>query len=507
MKRTFRRRGAVLAAVLVLLCAVSFADRGGPASFAATGWALLPPAVAIVLAFATKEVYSSLLAGCVVGALLTEGFAPWRSFETLFLTLMDGIDLKIFFFDVLLGAIVVLFARSGGSRAFGEWASRRVRSRRGAVTATAGLGCLIFLDDYFNCLTVGAIMQPITDRCRVSREKLSFIIDATAAPVCILAPISSWAAAVSSYIPADYSHVNGFALFIQAIPYNFYALLMLWLVFLVALTGRDFGPMYRREQLAIRQACLIVAVVWGMAVLGRRSCREAGLALTASNVFANTDAPMALCFGCSVTLLVMALLYIPRGVMSFSGFVEGFLDGFKLITPALLVLTFAWGLKSFAARLDTAAFVRGLFDGRETLTALFPLALFLVGGVLAFATGTSWGTMGILIPVAVPVFAGSPLLPMAVAAVCGGAVMGDHCSPISDTTIMSSTGAGCDHMAHVNTQLWYGLAVAADCTVCYLLAPALGNPWVPLAIGAALVTGQVFLLNRVSRRRAGEAAV
>lgn len=496
MKRTFRRRGAVLAAALVLLCAVSFADRGGPASFAATGWALLPPAVAIVLAFATKEVYSSLLAGCVVGALLTEGFAPWRSFETLFLTLMEGIDLKIFFFDVLLGAIVVLFARSGGSRAFGEWASRRVRSRRGAVTATAGLGCLIFLDDYFNCLTVGAIMQPITDRCRVSREKLSFIIDATAAPVCILAPISSWAAAVSSYIPADYSHVNGFALFIQAIPYNFYALLMLWLVFLVALTGRDFGPMYRREQLAIRQepprpetapegrdrprgravdlllptACLIVTVVWGMAVLGRRSCREAGLALTASNVFANTDAPMALCFGCSVTLLVMALLYIPRGVMSFSGFVEGFLDGFKLITPALLVLTFAWGLKSFA-------------------------------------TGTSWGTMGILIPVAVPVFAGSPLLPMAVAAVCAGAVMGDHCSPISDTSIMSSTGAGCDHMAHVNTQLWYGLAVAADCTVCYLLAPALGNPWVPLAIGAALVTGQVFLLNRLSRRRAGAAAV
>ena len=242
-----------------------------------------------------------------------------------------------------------------------------------------------------------------------------------------------------------------------------------------------------------------------MAVLGRRSCREAGLALTASNVFANTDAPMALCFGCSVTLLVMALLYIPRGVMSFSGFVEGFLDGFKLITPALLVLTFAWGLKSFAARLDTAAFVRELFDGRETLTALFPLALFLVGGVLAFATGTSWGTMGILIPVAVPVFAGSPLLPMAVAAVCAGAVMGDHCSPISDTSIMSSTGAGCDHMAHVNTQLWYGLAVAADCTVCYLLAPALGNPWVPLAIGAALVTGQVFLLNRLSRRRAGEA--
>ena len=525
----------LLAAALVLLCAVSFADRGGPASFAATGWALLPPAVAIVLAFATKEVYSSLLAGCVVGALLTEGFAPWRSFETLFLTLMEGIDLKIFFFDVLLGAIVVLFARSGGSRAFGEWASRRVRSRRGAVTATAGLGCLIFLDDYFNCLTVGAIMQPITDRCRVSREKLSFIIDATAAPVCILAPISSWAAAVSSYIPADYSHVNGFALFIQAIPYNFYALLMLWLVFLVDLTGRDFGPMYGREQLAIRQepprpetapegrdrprgravdlllptACLIVTVVWGMAVLGRRSCREAGLALTASNVFANTDAPMALCFGCSVTLLVMALLYIPRGVMSFSGFVEGFLDGFKLITPALLVLTFAWGLKSFAARLDTAAFVRELFDGQETLTALFPLALFLVGGVLAFATGTSWGTFGILIPIVLEVFgaSGTALSTISMSACMAGAVCGDHCSPISDTTIMSSAGAQCDHVNHVSTQLPYAISVAGISFITYLICGVLltigmANPvWVALPLGIVLTIVYIMLMKRATSKK------
>lgn len=533
MKTTFRRRGIVLAAALVLLWAVSAADTGGgPASFVGTGWALLPPAVAIVLAFVTKEVYSSLLAGCVMGALLAEGFAPWRSFETLFLTLMEGIDRKIFFFDVLLGAIVVLFARSGGSRAFGEWASRRVRSRRGAETATATLGCLIFLDDYFNCLTVGAIMQPIADRFRISREKLAFLIDATAAPVCIIAPISSWAAAVSSYIPAEYAGtVNGFTLFLRAIPYNFYALLMLWMVFVVALTGRDFGPMYRRERLAAVQepprddrspagqfsprgravdllvptVCLIVSVVWGMVLLGRRTCREGGLPLTASNVFANTDAPMALCFGCAVTLLVMAVLYIPRGVVTFSGYVEGFLDGFKLMTPALLVLTFAWGLKSFAARLDAAAFVQGLFAGRETLTALFPLVLFLVGGLLAFATGTSWGTMGILIPVAVPVFAGSSLLPAAVAAVCAGAVMGDHCSPISDTTIMSSTGAGCDHMAHVTTQLWYGLAVGADCAVCYLLAAALGEPWLPLDAGAALVVGQVFFFHRLSRRREGAA--
>ena len=446
--------------------------------------------------------------------------------------MMLALSMRLFAIMVVLGAIVVLFARSGGSRAFGEWASRRVRSRRGAETATATLGCLIFLDDYFNCLTVGAIMQPIADRFRISREKLAFLIDATAAPVCIIAPISSWAAAVSSYIPAEYAGtVNGFTLFLRAIPYNFYALLMLWMVFVVALTGRDFGPMYRREQLAAVQepprddrspagqfsprgravdllvptVCLIVSVVWGMVLLGRRACREGGLPLTASNVFANTDAPMALCFGCAVTLLVMAVLYIPRGVVTFSGYVEGFLDGFKLMTPALLVLTFAWGLKSFAARLDAAAFVQGLFAGRETLTALFPLVLFLVGGLLAFATGTSWGTMGILIPVAVPVFAGSSLLPAAVAAVCAGAVMGDHCSPISDTTIMSSTGAGCDHMAHVTTQLWYGLVVGADCAVCYLLAAALGEPWLPLAVGAALVVGQVFFFHRLSRRREGAA--
>ena len=446
--------------------------------------------------------------------------------------MMLALSMRLFAIMVVLGAIVVLFARSGGSRAFGEWASRRVRSRRGEETATAGLGCLIFLDDYFNCLTVGAIMQPIADRFRISREKLAFLIDATAAPVCIIAPISSWAAAVSSYVPAEYAGtVNGFTLFLRAIPYNFYALLMLWMVFVVALTGRDFGPMYRRERLAAVQepprddrspagqfsprgravdllvptVCLIVSVVWGMVLLGRRTCREGGLPLTASNVFANTDAPMALCFGCAVTLLVMAVLYIPRGVVTFSGYVEGFLDGFKLMTPALLVLTFAWGLKSFAARLDAAAFVQGLFAGRETLTALFPLVLFLVGGLLAFATGTSWGTMGILIPVAVPVFAGSSLLPAAVAAVCAGAVMGDHCSPISDTTIMSSTGAGCDHMAHVTTQLWYGLAVGADCAVCYLLAAVLGEPWLPLAAGAALVVGQVFFFHRLSRRREGAA--
>ena len=510
----------------------------GTNPFFESAWALFPPVMAIMLALITKEVYSSLFVGILFGGCLFTGMKFIPTLEHVFLqdgmigALSDSYNLGILIFLVILGTLVSLMNRAGGSAAFGNWAARRIKTKSGAQLATVVLGILIFIDDYFNCLTVGSVMRPVTDRHGIPRSKLAYIIDSTAAPVCIIAPISSWAAAVSSYIPAEYAGtVNGFTLFLRAIPYNFYALLMLWMVFVVALTGRDFGPMYRREQLAAVQepprddrssagqfsprgravdllvptVCLIVSVVWGMVLLGRRTCREGGLPLTASNVFANTDAPMALCFGCAVTLLVMAVLYIPRGVVTFSGYVEGFLDGFKLMTPALLVLTFAWGLKSFAARLDAAAFVQGLFAGRETLTALFPLVLFLVGGLLAFATGTSWGTMGILIPVAVPVFAGSSLLPAAVAAVCAGAVMGDHCSPISDTTIMSSTGAGCDHMAHVTTQLWYGLAVGADCAVCYLLAAVLGEPWLPLAAGAALVVGQVFFFHRLSRRREGAA--
>lgn len=521
MKRRWMRRWG-LPLLAVLLCALL---AGGCTDPAGTAWALLPPAVAIILAFLTREVYASLLAGCVVGALLVSGFDLWGCFDALCGTLMAGIDRKIFFFDVLLGTIVVLFARSGASRAFGDRAARRVRSRRGAMSLTAGLGCLIFLDDYFNCLTVGTIMRPITDRFGISREKLAYLIDATAAPVCIIAPISSWAAAVASCIPEAYAgSVNGFSLFIRAIPYNFYALLTLLMVFLVALTGWDFGPMARREALRQRAEdeeaaeqsgrgsvwdlllptlCLIAAVVWGMLHYGRLSCREQGLPLSAANIFANTDAPMALCFGCGLTLLLMALLYIPRGVVPFRDFAQSFAEGFKLMVPALLVLTLAWGLKGFAGQLDVAGYVQGLFAGREAITALLPVGLFLVGGVLAFATGTSWGTMGILIPVAAPVFAGSALLPAAVAAVCAGAVMGDHCSPISDTTVMSAAGARCELMAHTRTQLCYGLLVSGNCVLCYLLAALWGSPWLPLLLGAAALPGELYLLARRERRRAG----
>lgn len=267
----------------------------------------------------------------------------------------------------------------------------------------------------------------------------------------------------------------------------------------------QFSPRGRAVDLLVPTVCLIVSVVWGMVLLGRRTCREGGLPLTASNVFANTDAPMALCFGCAVTLLVMAVLYIPRGVVTFSGYVEGFLDGFKLMTPALLVLTFAWGLKSFAARLDAAAFVQGLFAGRETLTALSRWCCFWWAGCWPLPPAPAGAPWAFSFPWRCRCLPAVPCCRPAVAAVCAGAVMGDHCSPISDTTIMSSTGAGCDHMAHVTTQLWYGLAVGADCAVCYLLAAVLGEPWLPLAAGAALVVGQVFFFHRLSRRREGAA--
>ena len=498
MKRTFRRRGAVLAAVLVLLCAVSFADRGGPASFAATGWALLPPAVAIVLAFATKEVYSSLLAGCVVGALLTEGFAPWRSFETLFLTLMDGIDLKIFFFDVLLGAIVVLFARSGGSRAFGEWASRRVRSRRGAVTATAGLGCLIFLDDYFNCLTVGSVMRPVTDRQKVSRAKLAYLIDATAAPVCIIAPVSSWAAAVTSSVPEG-SGINGFTMFLRTIPYNYYAILTMVMSLFLIFSGFDYGPMKKHEDNALLGdlfttddrpygddvddgsdarghvvdliapvLVLIAACIFGMVYTG--GFFEGVDFITA---FANCSASVGLVMGSSIALMFTFVFYRVRGVMTFQDFAACIPEGFKAMVSPMLILTLAWTLSGMTGLLGAKYYVASLLSGSAAaLQYLLPIIIFLVAVFLAFATGTSWGTFSILVPIVCHAFPEGEMLVVSIAACLSGAVCGDHCSPISDTTIMASAGAHCSHVNHVSTQLPYAMTAAAISAGCYLLCGA-----------------------------------
>lgn len=506
-----------------------------PSSFYNTAFSLLPPVIAIALALITKEVYSSLFIGILVGGLLYSNFAFEGTLVHVFSdgivsVLSDSYNVGILIFLVILGTMVCLMNKAGGSAAFGRWAKKNIKSRVGAQLASIVLGCLIFIDDYFNCLTVGSVMRPITDRHHVSRAKLAYIIDATAAPVCIIAPISSWAAAVSGFAEDG----QGLTLFIRAIPYNFYALLTIVMMLGLVLMKVDFGPMAKFERNAIENNDLfsgsnpyamldeeiddtkgtVMDLVLPIAVLV--VCCVIGMIYSGGffsgtdfvSAFSNSDASVGLMFGSAFGLLFALIYYTVRRSMSFKEMMSCVPEGFKAMVPAILILTFAWSLKSMTDSLGAKYFVRDfVYNNAESLQNFLPAIVFLIGCGLAFATGTSWGTMGILIPVAVPVFAGSPLLPMAVAAVCAGAVMGDHCSPISDTSIMSSTGAGCDHMAHVNTQLWYGLAVAADCTVCYLLAPALGNPWVPLAIGAALVTGQVFLLNRLSRRRAGAAAV
>ena len=547
MKKRSLKRSLLIAvpalAFIMTFSLVAFADSGASTdsgfTFAGTAWSVLPPLVAIVLAFVTKEVYSSLFAGCLVGAMLIAKFSPWAVFDTLFTTLMDNLDLKIIFFDVMLGVIVILFSRSGGSRAYGDWSSKWIKSRRTALVMTSVLGCVIFLDDYFNCLTVGTIMMPITDRFKVSRAKLAYIIDATAAPVCILAPISSWAAAVASYIPAAYTNtVNGFTIFVQAIPYNYYALLTLVMVFGTSIIGLDFGKMRVHElnaskgdlfttgneyvemteqkkkegdkkgtvaDLLVPTVFLIASVVFGMVYIGRQSCLDGGVALTVKNIFANTDASMSLMFGCILTIVLMAVMYIPRKILDFKGFMDCIVEGFKLMIPALLVLTFAWGLKSFVGQLDIASFVQSIFSGNETLNTFFPLIMFMVAGLLAFATGTSWGTMGILIPVVVPIFTydgtGNSILVIVISAICAGAIFGDHCSPISDTTIMSSMGAQCNHMNHVRTQLQYGLTVCADCVVCYILAGLIRSPWVPLLVGVALVVGEIYVLSKIAGKK------
>ena len=531
MKTTFRRRGIVLAAALVLLWAVSAADTGGgSASFVGTGWALLPPAVAIVLAFVTKEVYSSLLAGCVMGALLAEGFAPWRSFETLFLTLMEGIDRKIFFFDVLLGAIVVLFARSGGSRAFGEWASRRVRSRRGAETATAALGCLIFLDDYFNCLTVGAIMQPIADRFRISREKLAFLIDATAAPVCIIAPVSSWAAAVSAFAEDG----QGFSLFLRAIPYNYYALLTIVMLVSMVLLRVEFGPMARFEKNAIEKGDLFsgpnpyadageqvddskgsvldlvlpVLVLVVFCVIGMLYSGGFFSGVGFVEAFSASDASVGLMLGSAFALIVAFIYYQVRRAMSFKEMMNCIPEGFKAMVPAIMILTFAWSLKAMTDSLGAKYFVRDFVQQSATgMQMLLPVIVFVVGCLLAFSTGTSWGTFGILIPIVQGVFSmDDPMSIVCISACMAGAVCGDHCSPISDTTIMASAGAQCDHVNHVSTQLPYAITCAVVSGITYLVAGllvhfgALGV--LALPVGIALMLATLLAIKRRNMARA-----
>ena len=497
---------------------------GGEGTVRASIWAILPAVIAIGLALITKEVYSSLFIGIVSGALLYSNFSFTGTFDAI---TSDGLitavsdNAGIFIFLVELGMLVALVNHAGGSAAFGRWASTHIKTKIGATMATFVLGILIFIDDYFNCLTVGSVMLPVTDSKKISRAKLAYIIDSTAAPVCMIAPISSWAAAVSSYAPEG----EGITLFISAIPYNFYALLTL--VFIVAITfvGVDYGKMRMYEysfkehgypvevaengekapehnengkviDLLFPVIALIVCSVLAMLYVG-------GILDGANFVdaFANTDATVGLPMGGLLALIITIVYLICRKMMSFDDCMKALPKGFNAMVPAILILTFATALKNVTSMLGTKYYVYDLMLGSAAgLANILPAVIFLVACFLAFSTGTSWGTFGILIPIVVSIFPeGSELVIIGMSACLAGAVCGDHCSPISDTTIMSSAGAQCDHLVHVSTQLPYALTVAGISFVMFIIAGYVQNWIICLAIGIALTIATAIVLKVIMK--------
>ena len=492
--------------------------------FYQTFWSLLPPIIAIALALITKEVYSSLFVGIIVGGLLYSNF----SFEgTLLHAFNDGIvasisdpyNVGILVFLVILGTMVMLMNKAGGSAAFGRWASSHIKTRAGAQLATIALGVLIFIDDYFNCLTVGSVMRPVSDKSKISRAKLAYLIDATAAPVCIIAPVSSWAAAVSSYVEDG----NGLYLFIRAIPFNFYALLTIVMMIFLALANFDYGPMAKHEKnarekgdifsgmknmsdaaseksnpkgkvldLVFPVAVLIVACVIGMIYSGGFFS-----GVNFVDAFSDADASVGLMLGSAVTLVITIIYYLIRRVLSFKEIMDSLPEGFKSMVPAILILTFAWSLKAMTDSLGAKQFVESVVKGSAgSFQSFLPAIIFLIACFLSFATGTSWGTFGILIPITLGVFPlTDPLGVVCVSACMAGAVCGDHCSPISDTTIMASAGAQCDHVTHVSTQLPYAVTVAAVSFVAYIIAGWVPNALVVLPIAILLMIGTLFLMK------------
>lgn len=494
-------------------------------SMYATFWALVPPIVAIVLALITKEVYSSLFIGILVGGLFYSNFSFEGTFTHIFNdgfvgVLSDSYNVGILVFLVILGAMVSLMNRAGGSAAFGQFAKRKIKSRAGAQLTTVALGVLIFIDDYFNCLTVGSVMKPVTDEHKVSRAKLAYLIDATAAPVCIIAPISSWAAAVSGFVEGE----DGFSIFIRAIPYNYYALLTIVMMITVILLNIDFGSMRTHEinalngdlftsgssaasgeektpvdskgkviDLVIPIITLIVCCVIGMIYTGGFFEGENFVV-----AFSNSDASVGLALGSIFAMIITIIIYLCRRVLSFTECMECLPSGFKAMVPAILILTFAWTLKAMTDSLGAAEFVAGAMEHSAAgFMNFLPAIIFLVGCFLAFSTGTSWGTFGILIPIVVAVFANSNprLMIISISACMAGAVCGDHCSPISDTTIMASAGAQCNHVNHVATQLPYALTVAAVSFVTYIIAGFTQNAWISLPIGIILMLGVLAVIK------------
>ncbi len=496
-----------------------------PSNFYNTPVSLLPPIIAIALALITKEVYSSLFIGILMGGLLYSNF----SFEGTVLhafndgivaSLSDSYNVGILIFLVILGTMVCLMNKAGGSAAFGRWAKKNIKSRAGSQLATILLGCLIFIDDYFNCLTVGSVMRPITDKQNVSRVKLAYLIDATAAPICIIAPISSWAAAVAGFAEDG----QGLNLFIRAIPYNFYALLTIIMMVGMVLLNVEFGPMARYEKNAIETGDLFSGSN-PYAMLDDESDESRGtvldlvlpiIALVAACVigmiysggffdgadfitaFSDSDASVGLMLGSAFGLLFAFVYYLIRRSMSFKEMMACIPEGFKAMVPAILILTFAWSLKGMTDSLGAKYFVRDFVRSASGIQVLLPVIVFVVGCLLAFATGTSWGTFGILIPIVQSVFdMSNPMAIICISACMAGAVCGDHCSPISDTTIMASAGAQCDHVNHVSTQLPYAISCAVISGVTYLIAGLLVTVGAPgiisLPIGIVLMLGFLFV--------------
>ena len=530
MGNRFFRLVSFLGFIFLMVSTAAFADEAAyqPAMYS-TFWALVPPVVAIVLALITKEVFSSLFIGILVGGLFYSGFTFEGTMTHIlqggFVTVLaDAYNVGILIFLVILGGMVCLMNAAGGSRAFGQWASKRIKTRVGAQLATILLGCLIFVDDYFNCLTVGSVMRPVTDKHNVSRAKLAYIIDSTAAPVCIIAPISSWAAAVTGFVPGE----DGFSVFINAIPYNFYALLTILMMLLLVFLGVDYGPMKTHEEnaangdlfttadrsfvtedakvsskgsvldLVIPIALLIICCVTGMIYSGG-FFSGAGFV----EAFSNSDASVGLALGSIFALIITIAFYSIRKVLTFHDCMNCIPEGFKAMVPAIIILTFAWTLKAMTDSLGAAPYVAGLMETSAAgLMNMLPAIIFLVGVGLAFATGTSWGTFGILIPIVVAVFENDPqMMIIAISACMAGAVCGDHCSPISDTTIMASAGAQSNHVNHVYTQLPYALSVAGITFISYIIVGYTRNLLIALPFGAALLFGFLFFIKMRGSQR------
>ena len=537
--RNKRKMGYVFLMSLLILCCSSTTVFAADTSaeyvpqLYATIWSLVPPVVAIVLALITKEVYSSLFVGILIGGAFWSGFKPEATILHVFQdgvvgVLTDSYNMGILVFLVILGVMVCMMNKAGGSAAFGRWAKEHIKTRAGAQLATIALGVLIFIDDYFNCLTVGSVMRPVTDSHNVSRAKLAYLIDATAAPICIIAPISSWAAAVTGFVKGE----DGFSIFIRAIPYNYYAILTVIMMVTLVLAKEDYGPMKAHEKNAIEGdlfttgdrpfentsenaiynkgkvidlvfpiLSLIVCCVIGMIYSGGFFSGTGFV-----EAFSGSDASVGLMLGSFFAMVITIVFYAVRKVLRFSDSMACIPEGFKAMVPAILILTFAWTLKAMTDSLGAAPFVASVMNSAAGgLMNLLPAIIFLVGCFLAFATGTSWGTFGILIPIVVAVFQGTneTMMIISISACMAGAVCGDHCSPISDTTIMASAGAQCNHVNHVSTQLPYAMTVAAVSCVTYMIAGIVQNAVICLVIGIALQIGVLLAIKAITKDHTG----